>query len=92
MFSPHLAGHYGKARLPQFVVQFAVDQVHLTQIRLRRIARHPRTVFYRRAEMRVALDPEPLDQPDAVLVGFDQCVAWTAAHRRDHSAHLGSLT
>ena len=38
-----------KAAGVQFVEQFALEQVHLPQIWLRRISRHSRTVLHRRA-------------------------------------------
>jgi hypothetical protein len=41
MFSPIRPAETAKARRAQFLVQFGVDQVNLTQIRLGRVARHP---------------------------------------------------
>jgi len=46
-------------------VQLGVQQVHLTQIRLRWILRHSRAMFYRHAGMRIAFDTESCEQANA---------------------------
>jgi hypothetical protein len=65
----------------QFLVQFRMDQVHLTQVGFGRIARHPRAVFDSRAQMRVALDAERGQEPDGLLVRLAERVRRAAAHR-----------
>ena len=47
-------------------MQLGLDQMHLPQIRPGRVEPHRMQVLNRRPHMRVALDPEPLDQPPAV--------------------------
>ena len=37
--------------------------------------------------MGVAFDTQPYQQPDAVLVGFDERMLGAAADRSDHSVH-----
>ena len=55
----HLPRRHGEAGGAQLVVQLGVDQVHLAQVGLGRVARHPRAVLDGHALMRVALDAEP---------------------------------
>src|SRR5215472_1192052 len=83
----HLSGRDGEALVLQAVVQLAVDEMHLAQIGLSRVARHPRAVLDRGPRMRVSLDAEPGHQPDAVLVGLDQRVSRAAADRGHDPVH-----
>ena len=64
----HLPGRHDETGGAQFVMQLGVDQVHLAQVRLGRIARHPRSMLDRAAQMRVVLDAETGQQPDAADV------------------------
>ena len=66
-FSPICPAATAKPAAAQLVVQLGVDQVHLAQVGLGRVARHPRAMLDRHAQMRVALDAQPGQQPDAVL-------------------------
>ena len=50
--------HHRVAACAQFLEQLSVDEMHLAQVRLGRIARHARTMFHRRATMGVA-EPYP---------------------------------
>src|SRR5437764_15352881 len=64
-----------------------MDQVDLAQIGLGRVARDARAMLDGCALMRVAIDAEPRQKPDAVLVGFHQRVLRAAADCRDHCVH-----
>src|SRR5882757_7577961 len=44
------------------------------------------------AAMRVALDAQPGEQPDAVLTGLAHRMRRAAADRRHHAAHAGAST
>ena len=43
----------------QLLVQLGVDQMHMTQVRLRRVARNARAMLHGRAAMRIAVDTLP---------------------------------
>src|SRR3954452_7500300 len=60
-----IAGPYGEARRMHFVEQLGVHQMHLAQIRLRRIPADVRTMLDGLAHMGVAIDAQSLDEPDA---------------------------
>ena len=68
MFSPISPGATSKPGCAQLVVQLGVDQVHLAQVGLGRIARDARAVLHRHAHVRVAFDAEPGQQRDAGAV------------------------
>ena len=52
-----------------------------------RVARDPRAVLYGNALMRVAVDAEPGQEPDAVPVEFDHGMLRAAADCPDHCVH-----
>jgi hypothetical protein len=54
---PHGAGRHGEAGGEKLVVELGMDQMDLTQVGLRRIARHPRAVPDGRARVGVAVHP-----------------------------------
>ena len=60
----HLAGRDVEAAGRQLVVQLGVDQVHLAQVGLRRVAPHARAVLHGRAGVGVAFHAEALEQAD----------------------------
>ncbi len=65
----HLTGRDGEAGGRQLSMQLRVEQVHLAQIGLGRIARHPRAVLDRLAHVRVVFDSEPRQElPDICFV------------------------
>ena len=72
----------------QLVVQLGVDEVHLAQIRLPRVPRHARPVPDRGALMRVSLDAQPRDEPDACLRGLAEGVAGTPSHANDQGGQM----
>lgn len=49
---------------PELLQELAMDEMHLAQIGLRRVARNPRAVLDGGASMRVAIDAEAGYQPD----------------------------
>ena len=59
-----IARHYREAGSRKLVMQFALDQMDLTQIGLGRINGHPRPMLHRDAEMGIALDAESGQQLD----------------------------
>ena len=63
-----------EARVAQFIEQFSVQQMHLPQVRCRRVTRDARAVFHRRARMRVALDAKPGDEANNELVRLAEAV------------------
>jgi hypothetical protein len=79
----HLTWREVKAGRAQLVVQLGMDQVHLSQVGLRRVARHARAVLHSSAGVRVALDAEAFEQPNAYLVRLREAVRRAAAHGQD---------
>ena len=63
--------------------------MHLAQVGLGRVARHARAVLDRLAHVRVALDAEPGQKADAVLVRLAEAVSWIAAHGGDDALKGG---
>jgi hypothetical protein len=51
----HLPGNNLKTRTAQGFMQFTLNQVYLTKVRLGRVSRHPRTVLDGSAGMGIAL-------------------------------------
>ena len=86
-FSPICPEATVEPRRPQLVVQLGVDQVHLAQVGLSRVARDPRAVLDRLALVGVALDAQPGQEPDAVVTLFGHRVRLAAADRADDAAH-----
>ena len=66
-------------------MKLSMDQVDLAQVGLARITRHPRAVFDRHAEMRVAFHPQPSEEPDAFPIRLGKGVRRAEAHS-DHGA------
>jgi hypothetical protein len=76
----------------QFVEQLGVNEMHLAQIGLRRIARDARAVLDAGTHMRVALDPQTFAQNDLRANGLSTSCAPARAdadHARAHEP--GSL-
>ena len=61
----HLAGAHVEARRLKLIVQLGMNQMHLAQIGLARVARHSRAMPDGRSHVRVTLDSQPREQPDA---------------------------
>jgi hypothetical protein len=71
----HLAGANDEAFRSQFVEQFFVDQMDLTQVWLGGVPRNPRAVFHRLAHVSVTIDAEALQQTNAHGIGLAEVVA-----------------
>lgn len=56
MLSPQVSGGNRENSQAQVVEQFAVNEVHLAEFRLRGVRSYPRPVLYRRPTMGIALD------------------------------------
>ena len=65
----------------QFLEQLDMEEMHLTQVWLRRIARHARAVLYRLAAVCVAFDSETGYQHDARFGSLAELVGVVAADR-----------
>ena len=86
----HLTGLQPReALLGELVVQLGVDEVHLAQVGLRRVAAHVRAVLDGRAAVRVALDAEAREQADGVGVGLGHRVPGAHADRGDDAVAAG---
>jgi hypothetical protein len=89
---PHAAGGDVEALRAQLVVQLAVDEVHLAEVGLARVAGHPGAMLDGPAQVGVALDPQSgqqTDTPRGALAervlrvaadGLDDAGAWVRAH------------
>src|SRR5690606_25890453 len=64
-----------------------MEQMNLTQIGLRRIARDARPMFYRSALMRIPLDAEPRQQADLRLKRLAERMCGGTRNRFDRSFH-----
>ena len=84
-FSPRRPGLHLEAAVAQLGVDLGVHQVHLSQIRLRRIARDARAVLDGGPEMRVAFDPEPGEQLDGVDRRLGERVRRAPMHCDDYT-------
>jgi hypothetical protein len=62
----HLARRHCKTRIGQFIVQFGMDQMHLPQIGLARIARDTGAMLHAHALMRITRDAKPGEKFDLV--------------------------
>jgi hypothetical protein len=68
-------------------MKFRVDEMHLTQVGLSRITRHPRTMLDPLAQMRIALNAQSGKEPDTLLIWLSKGVCRTTAHRYHNSIH-----
>src|SRR5262249_53282076 len=84
---PHLPSPHVETAGTQLVMQFRMDQVHLPQIGLARVAGHARAMFDRHPQMRIALHAEPREQADARLSWLDERMGTTLLHRLDDLTH-----
>jgi hypothetical protein len=64
-------------------MKLAMYQMNLPKIRRMRRTCEPRAVLDRRAEMRIALDAAPGNEPNHELIGFAHRVARATTHRND---------
>src|SRR5258708_38945918 len=76
-----IAGLHVEALGAQFVEQLGMDQMHLAQIRLRRILAYPRAMLDRLAHMGVAGDTETGQQPDAQARRLPELITAPPANR-----------
>ena len=81
-----LAGLNRKTFGAQFVEQFGMNQMHLTQIGLRRVPADARAVLDRLAHMGVAGDTQSLEQANAEARRLAEVMAGAKADRCD-AAH-----
>lgn len=90
----HLTSADNKTGRGQFLMQLLVNEVHLTKVRLRGIARNPRAMFDCRACMTIALDAETGDQANPVTRCFAERMSGAHAYRdnRSHTALAFHLT
>ncbi len=88
----HLSSRHGEAVRPEAVVKLGVDQMDLAQIRLARIARDPRAMLNRPAHVRVTLDPESLQEPDALPTTLAELVLTVPTHSRYPSFHSARIS
>lgn len=84
----HDAGGYMEALRAQLVVEFSVDEVHLAEVRLTRVASHPRAMLDGPAAVSVALYAQPSKQPDAIRVGLAERVLGRATDRGNEAGVL----
>ncbi len=87
----HLPCRHDETRGTQLVVQLSVEQVHLPQVGLARIPRHARAMLDRMPHVRVALDTQPGQKPNAFPIRLAHRVCRAAAHR-SHDPALRSAT
>ncbi|KPV48361.1 hypothetical protein SE17_38480 [Kouleothrix aurantiaca] len=66
----HIASPHAKPGRAQLVVQLAVDQMHLPQVRLRGVGGDARAVLHGDAQVRIARHAQPFQQFDARLAGL----------------------
>jgi hypothetical protein len=75
----------------QILLELSVHQVHLPQVRLERIRRHPRPVLHRRTEMGIALDAHPRNEDELILFALRERVRLApvkVSNDRDHRLSL----
>jgi hypothetical protein len=72
-----------------FVEQLRMDQMHLSQVGLRGIARNPREVLNGCPSMGIALDSPSRNQDDLLDGLFAELVVGAAAHCDNHGSVLG---
>src|SRR5918997_643305 len=87
----HLPGGDVEARIPQLFVKLRVDEVHLPEVRLRRALPEPGAVLYGLADVGVALDAEPGQEPDALLGRLAEGVLRAAGDRGHVCVHHPAL-
>ncbi len=80
----HLTGQYWHSLGRDFIVQFAVDQMHLPQIGLRRVLGDTTTVLHRGSHVRVTFYAETCKQRNLRLARLDQRVFGAAVDGSDH--------
>jgi hypothetical protein len=68
-------------------VQLGVDEMHLTQVRLRRVTPDARAVLDRLALMGIARDAAPGQELDALLIRLAHRVGPAPADRRHDPTH-----
>jgi hypothetical protein len=79
----HIARMYLKTALLQFIMEFAVNQMHLAQIGLAGVFRDPRAVFDGLTHVSVTRNPKPGKQINAGLRLFAKGVLVTATDSSD---------
>jgi hypothetical protein len=80
----HLTGQYGHSLGSNFVVQFAVDQMHLPQIGLRRVFGNTAAVLHGGSHVRITFYAETFKQGNLWLTRLDQGVFGAAVDGCDH--------
>lgn len=83
----HVAGMDVEPSSVELVMQFGVNEVDLTEIRLVRVLRDAREVLDGSASMRVTFDAETFDQANFWFGLLDEVVAAGAADREDGCGH-----
>ena len=68
-------------------MQFGVNQVYLAQVGLAWITRDPRTMLNRLTEVRVSLNSQSAQEPDALLIRLAKSVRRITAHCCHNSMH-----
>jgi hypothetical protein len=79
----HIARPDRKTPSIEFVMQLLVEQMHLPEVGLGRIAGEPRAVLDRSSHMGISLNSHAREEVDAVLSAFREGVALSAAHGSD---------
>src|SRR5262245_34174516 len=88
----HLSGEHAEPSSVEFVMEFSVDQMDLTQVGLAGVTRHSRTMLDQFAAVGVALDPTSRKQSNAPLIWFRECMRRAAAHGTDSCPHQRMLS
>src|SRR6476659_6867865 len=84
---PQLTRTHREAGRGELVVQLGVNEVHLPEIRLRRIARQARAMLYGDAEMGVAIDAQAFNQSNRRLILLAERVRIASRDGDDRCAH-----
>jgi hypothetical protein len=71
----------------QFLQQLVLEQVHLPEVRLRRVARHTRPMLHGDTGVRVAFDAEPFDEGEARFGVLAEGMRGRAAQRDNRAVH-----
>ncbi len=83
----HLPGGHGKARVPQFVKQLGMNEMHLAPIGLARVVHHPRAMFDPLTHVRITLGSKSGQKPDAFLILLAESVHRVTANGRHDPIH-----
>ena len=85
----HIPRRYLKPLLPNLRKQLAMDQIHLPQIRLARIRRHPRAMLHPNPQVSIPLNAKPGQNRNCLNQNLGKPMLPIPSHSHHHTPKTG---